>query len=118
MAAETDVARFVGESDSDFAGSGVALGGDVDGDGQDDLVIGAYYADEMGRCYLFYGGTSPTGEIDLGTADFVFEGEAAGDYTGYSVGLDDLNGDGDADILVGGFGADSGAGTLYAVFGE
>jgi hypothetical protein len=54
--AEAD-ALFTGEAAGDLAGWGMAGAGDVDGDGYDDLLVGAYgHADEMGRAYLVYAG--------------------------------------------------------------
>jgi Putative metal-binding motif/FG-GAP repeat len=52
-------AIFEGEADGDTVG-GVAGGGDVDGDGYDDLLIGAPYqsdiAEDAGAVYLIWGG--------------------------------------------------------------
>ena len=44
--------RFVGEDAYDESGSAVASAGDVDGDGLDDLLIGAGYADNDGLYYV------------------------------------------------------------------
>src|SRR5262245_3571081 len=49
----------VGENDGDIFGSSVASVGDVNGDGHDDVVIGAnFYPSEggQGRGYLYFGG--------------------------------------------------------------
>jgi len=52
-------AQLQGEKYSDHAGTSVSIVGDVDGDGYDDLLVGAYGADDRGEksgnAYLFYG---------------------------------------------------------------
>ena len=50
-------AKFYGESSSDVAGYDVAGVGDTDGDGFDDLLVGAYAHDAYnGAAYLLRGG--------------------------------------------------------------
>lgn len=55
-----EVTRFRGEAAGDYSGNAVAGAGDVDADGVQDILIGAYHADvenidEAGRTYLIYG---------------------------------------------------------------
>ena len=55
-------AIFVSETTNAHGGCGLAGGGDADGDGLDDLLIGAYTAyGEDGAAYLVHGGAELTG---------------------------------------------------------
>ena len=90
-----------GEAAGDWFGAAVAGAGDVNGDGFDDLIVGAYQNDagglESGRAYIFYGGPGADAIRDI-----ILTGEAANDFFGYSVdGAGDVNGDGFADLIVG-----------------
>jgi hypothetical protein len=73
---------FIGENIEDYAGRSVSPAGDVDGDGLDDLFVGATYNDDgafnAGKAYLLLGSTlaaSTSSTIDLSNADFAFIGE-------------------------------------------
>jgi hypothetical protein len=117
---EADVI-FVGEEAGDHAGVGIGSAGDVDGDGDDELLVGAYYSDrggsDAGAAYLFDG--TPQGTIDLSQADTVFVGEEPGDYAGVAVSsAGDVDCDGFDDILVGAYGHDDveeGIGAAYVI---
>ncbi len=88
-----------GSSASDLFGWSVSDAGDVNGDGYDDVIIGAPgYGSDKGRAYVFYGRAtgSWSGIDDADTdADVVLTGEYEGDRFGCSVsGAGDVNYDG------------------------
>ncbi len=92
-----------GIAGSDSAGCAVAGVGDVNNDGYDDVLIGAYGnndgARDGGAAYLLYG---PVSSGNLSTADATLQGWLAGGLAGYSVaGAGDVNADGYADLLIG-----------------
>jgi predicted transcriptional regulator len=107
-------ASFLGEGVLDYAGMALSGGGDVNGDGFDDFVIGSGNNDEgggdpsnemdgAGQAYLFYGKESGwTMDINLSDADASFIGEYRWDNAGSAVALSgDLDGDGHDDLLIG-----------------
>ncbi|WP_180334687.1 integrin alpha, partial [Bathymodiolus thermophilus thioautotrophic gill symbiont] len=114
-------------------GYSVSSAGDVNGDGLDDLIIGAKDASaaankvKSGKFYVVFGNVSHEAinlsDIALGTGGFVLNGEHADDSIGYSVSsAGDVNGDGFDDLIVGAFGVDvsgirSNVGKSYLIFG-
>ena len=78
---------------------------DLDGDGQDDVVVPAY-ATGGGEVYVLYGPLSA--DVDLPTeADARLAGASAFDYAGKSLSTGDADGDGYADLLLGAYGVDA-----------
>ncbi len=106
---------FNGDNTSDEFGGSVAGAGDVNGDGFDDVIVGAYRDDnngaESGSARIYSGSD--------GSILYTFNGDSADDYFGRSVaGAGDLNGDGIADVVVGTYaddnnGADSGSARIF-----
>ncbi|WOF72537.1 integrin alpha [Parvibaculaceae bacterium PLY_AMNH_Bact1] len=127
----TDGFSIEGVASDDYSGGSVSSAGDVNGDGFDDLIIGATGVDEngsgAGAAYIVFGKASGFGaNLGLagldGTNGFRLEGVAAGDWAGMSVsGAGDVNGDGFDDVIVGGYHADPNgvdSGSSYVVFGK
>ena len=112
--------RFIGESDSAWAGHSVAGVGDTNGDGFDDLVVGAYKhevaGDDLGAVYLLRGPL--TGPRFLSSGSVTYLGESDWSYTGHSVAAaGDLDNDGYADFIVGAAYDDGTRGAAYLVYG-
>jgi Bacterial Ig domain/RTX calcium-binding nonapeptide repeat (4 copies)/FG-GAP repeat len=105
------------------SGWAVSGGGDVDGDGLDDLLVTSIVADaDTGRAWVVYGKADGTAvdlaDVDAGMGGFAIAGELPGDEAGYAAAIvDDMNGDGLADVLLGAplVGA---AGRAYLVHGK
>jgi len=90
--------KFLGASGSGF-GSGVSGAGDVNGDGYDDVIVGAFDAGANGdgEAYIYLGGQNMDN-----TTDVTFVGVAPDYEFGLTVtGGGDVNGDGFDDVLIG-----------------
>lgn len=89
--------RAGGEAPRDGLGIGIGDAGDVDGDGHDDLIVGAWQhasaAPAGGKVYLYSGGDGST----LRT----YTGKVMGETFGFdATGMGDVDGDGSIDFLI------------------
>jgi len=122
--------RLDGMAKFDRLGVSVSTAGDVNGDGFDDVIVGANFADpngvNSGSSYVVFGKTSGfSAAMDLSTLDgnngFRLDG-ARRDSSGSSVSnAGDVNGDGFDDVIVGTDFADPNglsSGSCYVVFGK
>ncbi len=133
---------FRDDIENDSLGKSVSGAGDVNGDGIDDLIVGADGGDDggtaAGEAYIVYGKTGPGDGSQFGTvmgdrrvldttalapaAGFIIQGDNRGDKLGTSVsGAGDVNGDGLGDLVVGAHEGDDGgtrAGEAYVVYGK
>jgi len=103
---------FTGKSDIAHHGVSVASAGDVDGDGCDEIIVGANY---IGEAYIYFGSDSIDSQEDL-----VFSGFDE-NYGCCVSSAGDVNGDGYADVIIGASYSDVGdyrdAGHAYLYFG-
>jgi len=119
-----------GVSAGDYNGRSVSGAGDVNGDGLDDLIVGAFgddpHGSSSGTSFVVFGKSDGTvvelSNVENGIGGFVINGANASDYSGWSVSdAGDVNGDGRDDLIVGAFGDDpngSKSGASYVVFGK
>lgn len=111
-----------GENTGDRLGNAVSIVGDINADGVDDLLIGAYGANRSaGEAYVIFGDSDafdPT--FDLSTLDgdrgFVLETNQTNSLGGATDAAGDVNGDGIDDLVVGAYAGDSAK--VYVVFGQ
>lgn len=114
-----------------FPGTGVGYGGagrsisgvgDINGDGIDDLLIGAPYDGVSGECYVIFGqsGIGSSGSFNIaslnGSNGFVITGFATTSAGGSVSGIGDINDDGIVDFVIGSPGYSSQA--AYVIFGQ
>jgi hypothetical protein len=90
------------QADAHF-GRAVASAGDVNGDGFDDIVVGAFLYDtasaDAGKAYLYYGG--PSGVASTPGWTSVGDDVAGAWFGGSIASAGDVDGDGFSDVIVG-----------------
>ena len=100
--------RLHGSSGNGSFGVPVAGGADLDGDGDNDLALAAMRASPLGRgnageVFVLFGDGTVSGAIDTGIPDariLRIQGAAAFENAGSEVWMDDVTGDGIADLIV------------------
>ena len=115
------IAQFTGEQAEDAAGRSVSSVGDVNGDGCSEILVGAKLADangeDSGAVYMILGGVS--GMVGLSEAEVYLTGVGVGDETGINVsGLDDVDGDGFNEILIGSAKTSAEQGAVHFIYGN
>ncbi len=97
--------KIDGASSGDRLGASVAGCGDVNGDGINDVIMGAENANpngnNSGQAYVFYGSSSLASSLSASAADLSINGAAGGDRLGnFVASAGDVNGDTFDDMLV------------------
>lgn len=113
--------KIVGENAEDYAGLTATVVSDLNGDGRNDLLIGAPYHRVNGQygagaVYVVYtpesGGKINLDDVAQGIGGVKIAGEWQNHYVGNTLGTADANGDGREDLLIGA------NGVTYVVFGS
>jgi hypothetical protein len=112
-----------GKTVGDYSGHSVSSAGDVNGDGLDDLIVGAYNTNpkdksHAGESYVVFGKKDNTNAIELssiiGANGFLIKGESGNVWSNHLVSsAGDVNGDGLDDLIISAHDDKS-----YVVFGK
>ena len=104
----------------DYFGRAVAGDIDLDGDGYDDLIVGAPYEDQsgadLGAVYVYYGsasGVDSTTEAKITASD-----TTTSDHLGWSVAGEDFDNDGYGDVVAGAPDDVATTGAVYVYYGS
>jgi hypothetical protein len=120
--------RLDGVAGYSYSGFSVSKAGDFNGDGIDDVIVGAYEGSPNGQpsagfSYILFGNRRgfpsvfSLSSLD-GTNGFRLDGVTANGWSGYSVAsIGDINGDRISDVIIGAVRATSN-GKSYVVFGS
>lgn len=124
--------KLDGEMKQDYSGFAGATIGDMNGDGYDDMAIGAFchpynVGCGAGRSYVIFGkpdmGSDNNGLFALsslvGDNGFKIDGETRYDVSGFSIsGIGDINRDAYQDLLIGAYAHNNSIGRSYVIYGE
>jgi hypothetical protein len=112
---EADIS-IAGEYAEDSFGSSISSGGDLNGDGCDDLIVGTNYytgGSDTGKAWIYFGGAAMDSSADLSLT-----GASSLIEMGYDVALGgDVNGDGYADAIIGERGYNGNKGSVLILLG-
>jgi len=123
--------NFSAASPSPFDSFGYAIAtGDVNGDGMEDIVAGAYYSDPFqqnaaGTVFIFFGTDYPSQQVDIDlseeNADIQIYGASSNDQCGKAIAVGNINNDAFDDIIIASPFADvdamESAGKVYVIYG-
>jgi hypothetical protein len=106
-----------GDEETALYGCDVDCAGDVNGDGYDDIIVGALYPNSLsnaGKAFVYHGGPAGLPTVPA----WEYAGEDHGDLFGFAVaGAGDVNGDGYGDVIIGARGVMVGTVRVGAVYG-
>ena len=107
VAVEDFDTRWIGFSEGELLGHNMSAGGDLDGDGQLDLLLAGYHApaggEKRGSVYGISGTRVAGGTYSSAEADWVIHGSRNVEGVGHGMSTaDDIDGDGLSDIVLGG----------------
>ena len=94
---------IVGNQGGDKSGFSIAGRGDIDGDGYEDVLITAPYANKgRGETYIFLGKNIPkSGTFSINKADYILVGGDPDDHSGWSACfIKDIEGDNKDEIVI------------------
>lgn len=127
LSGEIDISsypKYLGSDTKDRFGEALAIPGDLNGDGFDDIIAGGqrFGNSRSGETFVIYGQTATLSGDEITNSANKFSGEENFDQAGSAVaGAGDVNGDGLADFIIGAPGsdtADDNAGATYIIYGQ
>jgi hypothetical protein len=109
---------FEGKNTAFPFGHRMAIGGDVNGDGYNDIIIGARAGGKAreGQAYLYFGNTKEKMDTEC---DWLFTGETPRDNLGSAVDIFDIDNDGYDDVIIAArYAPDNYRGRVYIYWGS